>query len=393
MKLLRITTVPISLQLLLTGQFRYMIENGYEVYTVSADGPEVVEVLKEGVRHIAVPFTRKITPLHDVRCLVRLVRIIRELQPDIIHTHTPKAGLLGMLAGWICRVPVRLHTVAGLPLMEASGVRRSILEATEKITLTCAQRIYPNSAGLEKFLVQRLNVNPAKVKMIGRGSSNGIDTAFFDRTTALENQAVALRQHHNIAAHDLVFSFVGRIVKDKGIIELVLAFKAVSRRMSEVRSKEGKAPSVFLMLVGPFEQELDPLPEDVVTFLREDKQVILTGFQQDVRPWLLASDVFVFPSHREGFPNVVMQACLLQVPCIVSDINGCNEIISHNTTGLVVPSKDVASLTQAMEMLLHDEVKRKAFSSAARTFVFSNFGREYIWEEIRKEYETLAVKH
>ena len=381
MKLLRITTVPISLHLLLSGQFRYMIENGYEVYTISADGPEVVEVLKEGVQHIAVPFTRKITVLHDLRCLITLVGIIRKIKPDIVHTHTPKAGLLGMLAAWICRVPVRVHTVAGLPLMEATGLKRTMLETTEKITYACAQRVYPNSVGLEKFMIDNLNVNPAKVTMIARGSSNGIDVSFFSRTPDLEAQAIALREKHGIGPGDLVFTFVGRVVRDKGIVELVEAFKAVSDQAYPLRT--------FLMLVGPFEQELDPLPEDVVRFINEDKRVILAGFQNDVRPWIMASDVFVFPSYREGFPNVVMQACLLAVPCIVSDINGCNEIVTHNSTGLVVPPKDITALIQAMESMADDASLRKTFSAAARGFVVANFDREFVWEELRKEYQSL----
>lgn len=389
MRLLRITTVPISLHLLLTGQFRYMVEKGYEVVTVSAEGPEVSEVLKEGVEHITVPFTRKITPWHDLRCLMALIRIIRKLQPDIIHTHTPKAGLLGMIAGRICNVPVRMHTVAGLPLMETTGIRRKVLEATEKVTIACAHKIYPNSAGLKKFLVEELKVNPAKVRIIGKGSSNGIDTTFFRRTAELEEQAIALRRKYDIQPDDVVFSFVGRIVRDKGIVELVKAFKAVADQLTDKVLPDGSIRRAFLLLVGPFEQALDPLPVGVVTFLEKDKRVILTGFQRDVRPWMMASDIFVFPSYREGFPNVVMQACLLRIPAIVSDINGCNELIHHNVSGLVVPPKDVQALQHAMSILLEDASKRKLFSAAAHDFVFTNFQREVVWEEIRKEYERM----
>lgn len=390
MKLLRITTVPISLHLLLTGQFRYMMDKGYEVITISADGPEVSEVLKEGVKHIAVPFTRKITPLHDLRCLVTLIRIIKKFKPDIIHTHTPKAGLLGMLAGWICRVPVRMHTVAGLPLMEARGLKRKVLEAAEKVTYACAQKIYPNSAGLEKYMIEELKTNPTRVKIIGRGSSNGIDANYFKRTRELEDQALALRKQHNIQPDDLVFSFVGRIVRDKGIVELVQAFKSIADQLTYVVLPDGSTRRAFLLLVGPFEHALDPLPDEVVTFLQQDKRVILAGFQRDVRPWMIASDVFVFPSYREGFPNVVMQACLLRVPVIVSDINGCNELIVHESSGLIVSPKDSGSLQNAMSLLLEDESKRKSFSAAAHNFVHSNFQREVVWEEIRKEYERMV---
>lgn len=366
-----------------------MIEKGYDVYTISASGPEVEEVLKEGAKHIAVPFTRKITPLQDLKCLIALIKIIREIKPDIIHTHTPKAGLLGMMAGWICRVPVRLHTVAGLPLMESTGLKRSVLEATEKLTYACAQKVYPNSSGLEKFLIADLRVSPRKVKVIGKGSSNGIDTEYFKRTPQLEGQARAIRNDKKIKSDDLVFSFVGRVVRDKGIVELVEAFKTLSTRLDEFHINKENKPNIFLMLVGPFESDLDPLPDDIRKFIDEDPRVIQAGFQRDVRPWLLASDIFVFPSYREGFPNVVMQSCLLEIPCIVSDINGCNEIISHGVTGLIVKPKDIPSLTDAMLLLATDEPKRKAFSTLARTFVFENYKREVVWEGIRKEYEGL----
>lgn len=366
-----------------------MIEKGYDVYTISASGPEVEEVLKEGVKHLPVPFTRKITPLQDIRCLLKLIQIIREIKPDIIHTHTPKAGLLGMLAGWICRVPVRLHTVAGLPLMESVGIKRSLLESMEKLTYACAHKVYPNSAGLEKFVVRTLGVNPAKLKVIGKGSSNGIDTEFFKRTPQLEDLARKFRNERNIKSTDLVFSFVGRVVRDKGIVELVQAFKTLSTRSDEFHINKENGPRIFLMLVGPFESDLDPLPEDIRKFIEEDPRVILAGFQRDVRPWLIASDIFVFPSYREGFPNVVMQACLLGIPCIVSDINGCNEIISHGVTGLIVKPKEVGSLADSMMLLATDESKRKQFSFLAKTFVFDNFKREVVWEAIRREYESL----
>jgi glycosyltransferase involved in cell wall biosynthesis len=387
-KLLRITTVPISLHLLLSGQFRYMKEQGYDVYTISADGPEVKEVLKEGVQHIAIPFTRKITLLRDIICLFKLVRIIRRIQPDIIHTHTPKAGLLGMLAGWICRTPVRIHTVAGLPLIVASGIRRRVLMWTERITYACAHRIYPNSEGLKKFIIEELKADPAKVKVLGKGSSNGIDAKAFSRSMELMDKAQAIRRQHDISENDVVFSFVGRVVRDKGVVELVASFKA----LKGVQDPEAKG-KMFLIVVGPFEEDLDPLPEDVIKFLRTDKYVVLAGFQSDVRPWIMASDIFVFPSYREGFPNVVMQSCLLEVPCIVSDINGCNEIISRNATGLIVPVRDVTGLSSAMLELMNDAAKRQAMAIAARDFVSTNFGREYVWESIRREYEDLISKY
>ena len=386
MRLIRITTVPISLQLLLTGQFRYMTQNGYEVITVSADGPGVEDVRKEGAEHIAVPFTRKITPLQDLRCLVQLIRVIRITKPDIVHTHTPKAGLLGMLAARICGVKVRLHTVAGLPLMEATGLKRRMLEVTEKVTYACAHKVYPNSKGLHDFMLQSLNVPAAKISIIGKGSSNGIDTSFFQMSEDLRARAEIVREEHGVGARDVLFTFVGRVVRDKGVVELVNAFRKLSDEVESTRSTVDRIPNLFLLIVGAFEQDLDPLPPDVMNFLRSDPRVIVAGFQKDIRPWLMASDVFVFPSYREGFPNVVMQACSLEVPCIVSDINGCNEIIRDHETGLIVPPKDTLRLKAAMQEMLDNPSTRLTYASRARQFVVDNFERKYVWEELRGEY-------
>lgn len=351
---------------------------------MSADGKDVADVVKDGTRHIIIPFTRKITPWQDLICLWRLVREIKKLQPDIVHTHTPKAGLLGMLAAWICRIPIRLHTVAGLPLMEAHGFKRKVLEVAELVTYACAHVVYPNSTGLNKFISGHFKISPQKLRVIGKGSSNGIDTAFFIRSNDLETETRAVRREYGIGDGDVVFSFAGRIVRDKGIVELVKAFETTSR--------DFPSRKLLLLLIGDFEEAHDPLPTDILKFLTNDKRVILAGFQRDIRPWITASDVFVFPSYREGFPNVVMQASLLQVPCIVSDINGCNEIVEHDHTGLIVPAKDVTALVQAMKDMIQDEGKRKRYSIAARDYVAENFRREFIWEELRKEYDRMLSR-
>jgi glycosyltransferase involved in cell wall biosynthesis len=176
-----------------------------------------------------------------------------------------------------------------------------------------------------------------------------------------------------------VFSFVGRVVKDKGIVELITAFKMISQIREDA----------YLLLVGPLEQELDPLPEEVLHFIQQHPKVIAAGYQNDVRPWMMASDVFVFPSYREGFPNVVMQAACLEVPCIVSDINGCNEIIEHKVNGLIVPPKDEKALCDAMRLMMSDEKKRQSFAEKSRDFVSTNFDQQFVWGELLREYQAL----
>jgi glycosyltransferase involved in cell wall biosynthesis len=376
-RLLRVTTVPISLKLLLRGQLTFFQHQGFEVLAVSADGPEVTSLKEEGIPHQVIPMTRKITPLRDLVCLIRLIRIIKKFKPDIVHTHTPKAGLLGMLAAKICSVPVRLHTVAGLPLMETSGILRMILIATEKITYGCASRVYSNSIGLKQFI--ETEVSPAKnIHIIGKGSSNGIDSVYFSITPELRQRASDLRQRYGIAEETILFCFVGRIVGDKGVNELMIAFDHISR---EIPSK--------LLLVGPFEDDLDPVSDAGKKILRENTNVIPLGYQHDVRPAFLASDIFVLPSYREGFPNVVMQACCMERPCIVSDINGCNEIIKHEQTGILVKPKDSKALYGAMEKLAADSALRADFGLRARQFVTSNFDQPFVWEALLKEYREL----
>jgi glycosyltransferase involved in cell wall biosynthesis len=353
-----------------------MRQHGFEVLAVSADGRERKEVMHhEGISHIVVPMSRKISPFQDLVCLVRLISIIKKYNPAIVHTHTPKAGLLGMMAAFVCRVPLRLHTVAGLPLMETTGLKKKLLIFTEWVTYFCAHRVYPNSAGLKKFIIDHVSGNVSKFNVIGRGSSNGIDASYFIRSKEIDLQAASIRTQYNIDAGTIAFSFVGRIVNDKGIEELLIAFDRLSQ-----------SKKVKLILVGLFEDDLDPISEKSRLIMKSNRNVILTGFQNDVRSYIAASDVFVFPSYREGFPNVVMQACCLEVPCIVSDINGCNEIIEHNKTGLIVKPKNADDLFEAMAFLASDDAKRREFAGRSREFVAANYNQEYFWNELLKEY-------
>jgi glycosyltransferase involved in cell wall biosynthesis len=386
-RLIRITTVPMSLKYLLSGQLTFFQQNGFEILAVSADGPEVIDLARE-VNHRVIPMTRKMTPFQDLYCLWLLIRTMQKFKPDVVHSHTPKAGLLGMLAAWLCRVPVRMHTVAGLPLMEARGVTRKILELTERVTYACATRVYPNSFALMRYMNSRFKIQDSKFNLelrlknkfnvIGKGSSNGIDISLFNRSEMLEQQAKLIREKYAIAESEVVFSFVGRLVKDKGLVELVNAFQQL-------------AIPARLLLIGGFEEHLDPLPKEVMTFLKRSPRVILAGFQHDVRHWMMSSDVFVFPSYREGFPNVVMQAACLEVASIVSDINGCNELIVHGKTGLIVPTKDAEKLLAAMQEMVSNKERAKRMAKASREFVIANFDRAYVWNELLKEYKDLMM--
>jgi glycosyltransferase involved in cell wall biosynthesis len=278
-------------------------------------------------------------------------------------------------------VKVRMHTVAGLPLMESAGLKRRILFFTEKMTYACATHIYPNSKGLFDFITSNIVNENKKLKVIGNGSSNGIDTAYFAKSDLLAKEAANVRVRFNIGHDEVCFCFVGRLVRDKGIVELVQAFKKLSERAK-----------VKLLLVGSFENDLDPLPKEIFDFISQSDKVVLTGFQRDVRPFMLAANAFVFPSYREGFPNVVLQACCLGVPCIATDINGCNEIIKDSFSGRLVKPKNVDELYKGMVDFTQNQNEWNIRAQRAQEFVVRNFDRKKFWDLLLAEYLTLYEK-
>ena len=378
-KIVRITTVPLSLEKLLEKQLRFM-SNYYEVIAVSSDGERLRKVgIAEGVRTHEVGLTRKITPLQDLKAVWQLYRFLKKERPFIVHSHTPKAGIVGMLAAKLAGVPHRLHTVAGLPLLETTGIKRTILTAVERLTYSCATKVYPNSKGLQQIILQGKFCNASKLNVIGEGSSNGIDTEHFSRKNISKAEIESLKAKLNITQDDFVFVFVGRIVGDKGINELVNAFDKISSETSNVK----------LLLVGPYEEDLDPLSELTLKRIRENENILSLGYQQEVRLFLAVSHCLVFPSYREGFPNVVMQAGAMELPGIVTDINGCNEIISHEKNGLIVPVKSVEALYLALHRILSDKELYLRLQQHAREAITSRFEQNVIWEALLAEYQKL----
>ena len=383
-KLIRITTVPISFKVLLKGQLRFMASNGFDVKGVSSEGEELREIHEnEGIVMEAINMSRKITPFQDLKSLWEMWNFLRKEKPQIVHTHTPKAGIIGMLAARLAGVPHRLHTVAGLPLMEATGIKRKILNFVEKLTYSSATRVYPNSKGLYDFILQNNFTQSNKLKIIANGSSNGINTAFFSPAQVSEIEKVALREKLNIQPDDFVFVFVGRIVSDKGINELIKAF-------SQLQTAENNEQiGIKLLLVGGLESDLDPLNPETLAEINQNRDIISVGFQQDVRPFFAISDALVFPSYREGFPNVVMQAGAMGLPSIVSDINGCNEIIVEGENGLIIPSKNVEKLKEKMLTLARDKNLYIKLKENSRRMIENRYEQSVVWKALLEEYEGL----
>lgn len=379
-KLIRITTAPMALKYLLKGQMSFMSKNGFDVIMISADGQELNDVIEsEKCKHFIVPFTRKITIIKDLYATYKLYRILIREKPDIVHTHTPKAGIVGMLASYFARVPARLHTVAGLPLVETTGFKRFILNFVERLTYRCSTMVYPNSFGLKEIILKNRFTTKNKLRIIGNGSSNGIDTSYFDSElfSSLENNT--LKSELGVEINDFVFIFVGRVVSDKGINELVEAFDRFCLLEQDIK----------LLIVGPLEDELDPLNEQTKLLINNNVKIISVGYQHDVRPYFAISDSLVFPSYREGFPNVVMQAGAMGLPSIVSDINGCNEIIVNNINGLIIKVKSVQTIYDAMIKITSDKYLFNKLRLNSRDSIKIKYEREAFWGMLLNEYEDL----
>jgi Glycosyltransferase len=379
-KIIRITTISGSLRRLLQGQLRFM-NKYFEVVGIASPGEAMVDVIKnEGIRTIPIEMTRSITPFKDLISLYQLYKVLKKEKPQIVHSHTPKAGTLAMIAARMANVPHRLHTVAGMPLLESSGVKRRVLELVEIITYSFSTKVYFNSLGLYNFVISKKYVrNLQKIKMIANGSSNGINTAYFDRKEIQPDLMIELKKEIGISDEDFVYISVGRLVKDKGINELIISFKKINE----------KYPNTKLLLLGKFERELDPLLNSTEVEIENSPSIKYMGYQMDVRPFYAISDVLVFPSYREGFPNVVMQAGAMGLPSIVTDINGCNEIIIKEKNGLIIPPKNIEKLFSAMETMLLDHENRKFYADNARDLIKSRYEQSKIWEWWLSEYKSL----
>ena len=380
-KLVRVTTVSISMDKLLHGQLRFMSTN-FEVVAISSDREYLERVgVREGVRTFPIDMSRKITPLADFFAICKLYFFLRKEKPLLVHSHTPKAGLVAMIASKLAGVPHRLHTVAGLPLLETIGLKRAILNWVEKLIYVCATNVYPNSLGLQEIIVQNKFCHSSKLKVLGNGSSNGIDIEYFNPSLFTESQNLSLRQKLHIGHSDFVYVFVGRLVSDKGINEMVAAFERHQTQHSLSK----------LLLVGDYEADLDPLLPNTLQAIKTNDAIITTGFQSDVRPYLALSNALVFPSYREGFPNVVMQAGAMGLPCIVTDINGCNEIIKEGVNGVIVSVKNTDNLLLFMNEFVDNSQLFKQLQANSRAMIAKRYNQQVIWEAIKKEYIQLTV--
>lgn len=350
----------------------------YEVVAVSSPGEDLDFIrMREGIRTIAVPMERRISATKDFKSLITIIRVFRKEKPTMVHSMTPKAGLICMIAAWLIRVPVRVHTFTGLVFPTATGFKRKILMFTDKLTCACATHIIPEGEGVKNDLLNN-NITKKPLKVLGYGNVRGIDMEFYSRRPEV------IKKVHEIKKDIFTFIFVGRIVRDKGINELCEAFDKLT-----------SVTPARLLLVGPFEDKLDPVSEKTRTIINNNPSIETVGakFGDELLPYYAASDCFVFPSYREGFPNTVLEAGAMGLPSIVTDINGSREIIVEGENGLIIPSHDTNALYDVMLNIMNDKTSRERMASNARDMIASRFEQGFVRKCLYDFYDEILAPY
>ena len=351
------------------------LKEKYELQILCSPGNNIDRICQEyEIEGHRIYMFRRISPIKDIKSLFQLIRVFYMEKPYMVHSMTPKAGLLCMLAAWIVRVPIRVHTFTGLVWPTSSGLSRRILMLTDWITCACATHIIPEGQGVLNDLQQYITKKPMRV--LGYGNVRGVDMVKFSRRPEILEQANALRK-----TGIFTFIFVGRIVGDKGINELVAAFCKLNEKYSATR----------LFLVGEYEADLDPVKTETLNAIHANPAIEAEGakFSDDLLAYYAASDCFVFPSYREGFPNTVMEAGAMGLPSIVTDVNGSREIIIDGQNGLIIPVKDVNALYDAMKCLLLDEEQTQRLVAKVRSFIEARFEQCFVTDCLCKSYDEI----
>ena len=372
-KIIRAVTVPQSLCFCREVMLK-MRAMGYEMVAITSPGPELDELRdKDGFYCVEVPMERHISVVRDLKALIKMICVFRREKPQMVHSMTPKAGMICMVAAWLTRVPVRIHTFTGLVWPTATGLKRKILMMTDWLTCACATHVIPEGQGVLNDL-KNGGITKKPMKVLGYGNVMGVDMEKFDpsRFTVTKDPAV------------FTFVFVGRIVGDKGINELVDAFVKLY----------GKHKNTRLVLVGNYEHNLDPVSDTTCQLIDTNDAIEACGpkYGDDLLQMYVDADCFVMPSYREGFPNTVLEAGAMGLPSIVTDINGSREIVENEKNGLVVPSKNVDALYDAMERMLTDYKTRETMKGNARPMIASRFERGFVQKCQIEFYEELGVR-
>jgi glycosyltransferase involved in cell wall biosynthesis len=383
-KILHIMTAPQSLFQFLRGQVEFVRERGFEIHAAASPGEWMEKFAQRDqvpVHPVEIP--RRISPIGDLFATFHLYRVIRSVRPDIVQAGTPQGGMIGTIAAWLARTPVRIYHIRGLPLMTATGRKRTLLRWTEKLSCRLAHRVLCVSHSIRDVAIAEGLCPPEKIIVLKGGSGNGVDAnGMFNPANVSPALGGTTKQELGIPAEAMVVGFIGRLVHIKGIIELAGAW-------STLRTEY---PNLHLIAVGPFEDH-DPIPEDVASALIGDDRVHLTERVIDPVPYYAAIDVLIFPTYREGLPNVLLEAAAMEIPVVATRIPGCIDVVVDDVTGTLVPVKNVEALVDATRAYLDDPALRRRHGLAAREQVLREFSQEAIWEALVRDYGRLLSEH
>lgn len=375
-KIIRACTVPQSL-----GFVKGMLPDlckKYEVVLLASPGEQMDEITKEyGIKGIAVPMERHISVKKDIISLWRLIKVFRKEKPTMLHSMTPKAGLLCMISGWLTGVPVRVHTFTGLVWPTEKGLKRKILMATDWLTCACATHIIPEGEGVKSDLIAG-KITRKPLKVLGYGNVMGVDMNRFSRRP----EVMKIVTQKALKSHDcFTFLTIGRIVRDKGINEMIAAFLRLQETNKNVR----------LILIGDYEDKLDPISEETRKEIHDNTGIEAVGRKtgDELLAYYAAADCYVSASYREGFPNTVLEAGAMDLPCIVTDINGSREIIKNGVNGIIVEPQNEEALYRAMNIMLTSKIDRENMAGRARKMIADRFEQGFVRKCLYDFYDSI----
>lgn len=375
LKIARISTISFFLVAQLKGQVEYLRDAGLDITLVSSGGDDIKKIdLSDKLRHINIYIPRRIEPFNDIAALVKLYLLFRKEDFEIVHSTTPKAGLLVAVSAWLARVPVRMHTFTGQPWQNMQGFKKVIFKTIDRFIIKLNSRCYADSRSQIQHLESEHVSKEGQIRLIGSGSLTGVDIKRFVKTTGSDEKA-ALLSELKIKSDSQVIIFLGRISPEKGVNELVKAFQILQDKFN-----------VHLLLVGPEESHDNPLDTEIEEIIINSPNIHRIGYTNTTEKYLNISDILCLPSHREGFGTVIIEAASMSIPAVASDITGIRDAVEDGVTGILFPMRDYQALVESLSALLKDKNMIETMGKNARDRVVKCFDSNLVNQLVYKEY-------